>query len=259
MKHHYDILGVSLDADQKEIKRAYRALIKEHHPDHGGSQERFFQLKRAYEAATGIDAETNTDLGVLEDRESTEDKHPENVYGRSLSKPESDPTYDPKSKVCRSKTGYELRADGDLLTVSLVALTDNVLLSSLAGEINSNIRRPVAFFEVKNTSDKPLEWHGQANTTFIGDDGFMYEGSDIISPYATALPERWCATQVLLEPGRVLDAVVIAQNVPKEVSIKTVIYTQDLINEAAEDTERYLFDIKPEVRNTLNCIPFDLV
>lgn len=45
----YEILGVSKDASQSEIKKAYRDLVKIHHPDKGGSDEKFKEISEAYE------------------------------------------------------------------------------------------------------------------------------------------------------------------------------------------------------------------
>jgi len=45
----YGVLGVRPDAEADDIKRAYRRLAREHHPDAGGEEERFKELSRAYE------------------------------------------------------------------------------------------------------------------------------------------------------------------------------------------------------------------
>jgi curved DNA-binding protein CbpA len=48
----YAVLGISPDASDGELRRAYRDLVKRHHPDHnGGSPEstaRFAQIQNAY-------------------------------------------------------------------------------------------------------------------------------------------------------------------------------------------------------------------
>ncbi len=48
------VLGVARDATEGEIKRAYRALAKRHHPDAGqGSVARFLEIQAAYETLVG--------------------------------------------------------------------------------------------------------------------------------------------------------------------------------------------------------------
>jgi molecular chaperone DnaJ len=48
-KDFYKTLGVKESDTDKEITRAYRKLAKEHHPDSGGSEERFKEISAAYD------------------------------------------------------------------------------------------------------------------------------------------------------------------------------------------------------------------
>ncbi|MEF2175392.1 MAG: DnaJ C-terminal domain-containing protein [Candidatus Absconditabacteria bacterium] len=48
-KDYYKVLGVSEDATQDEIKKAFRKLAMKHHPDKGGDQEKFKEINSAYQ------------------------------------------------------------------------------------------------------------------------------------------------------------------------------------------------------------------
>lgn len=48
-ENHYDILGVKENATQDEIKKAYRKLAKENHPDKGGNEDTFKKISVAYD------------------------------------------------------------------------------------------------------------------------------------------------------------------------------------------------------------------
>lgn len=46
---YYSTLGVSKDASQDEIKKAFRKLARKHHPDAGGDESKFKEINEAYE------------------------------------------------------------------------------------------------------------------------------------------------------------------------------------------------------------------
>ena len=49
MPNYYEILGVSKDSTDSEIKKAYRTLSLKHHPDRGGDATQFQEINNAYE------------------------------------------------------------------------------------------------------------------------------------------------------------------------------------------------------------------
>jgi DnaJ-class molecular chaperone len=46
---YYDTLGVPKNATQEEIKRAYKKLVMQHHPDRGGDHTKFTEITAAYD------------------------------------------------------------------------------------------------------------------------------------------------------------------------------------------------------------------
>ena len=63
-KDYYKILGVSEKASEDELRRAYRKLAKQHHPDaHPGSEERFKEISAAYDVLS--DAEKRKEYDEL--------------------------------------------------------------------------------------------------------------------------------------------------------------------------------------------------
>ncbi|BDG17259.1 J domain-containing protein [Thermus brockianus] len=69
MKDYYAILGVSREATQEEIKRAYRKLALQYHPDRNpgdkAAEERFKEINEAYAVLSDPEKRAQYDRGLL--------------------------------------------------------------------------------------------------------------------------------------------------------------------------------------------------
>jgi DnaJ family protein A protein 2 len=64
MKDYYNILGVSRDASNIEIKKAFKNLAKTHHPDKGGDKTKFQEINEAYETLSNPEKKSQYDNPV---------------------------------------------------------------------------------------------------------------------------------------------------------------------------------------------------
>lgn len=65
MANYYEILGVSKDANESEIKKAYRKLSLQYHPDRNSNEdaiEKIQQINQAYEVLSDTTARQNYDV-----------------------------------------------------------------------------------------------------------------------------------------------------------------------------------------------------
>lgn len=70
-KDYYKVLGVARDADERDIKRAYRKLVKEHHPDKAQSrgvpkeeaEKKMAAINEAYETLSDPELKARVDRG----------------------------------------------------------------------------------------------------------------------------------------------------------------------------------------------------
>ena len=63
-KDYYKILGVKKDADEKEIRKAFRKLARQHHPDvnpnNKEAEEKFKEINEANEVLSDPESARNT-------------------------------------------------------------------------------------------------------------------------------------------------------------------------------------------------------
>lgn len=61
MNNYYQTLGVDRNATPDEIKRAYRKLASQHHPDKGGDKNKFQEIEQAYRTLSDPNTRTQYD------------------------------------------------------------------------------------------------------------------------------------------------------------------------------------------------------
>src|SRR5579864_7729781 len=70
MRDPYDVLGVSKNASEAEIKKAFRTLAKKHHPDTRGgdaaAHKKFQEISAASDILGDKDKRTKFDQGVID-------------------------------------------------------------------------------------------------------------------------------------------------------------------------------------------------
>jgi DnaJ-class molecular chaperone len=70
MPDYYSILGLNKNASESEIKKSYRKLALQHHPDRGGDEQKFKEIQKAYEVLSDSEKKRNYDqFGDEEGRE----------------------------------------------------------------------------------------------------------------------------------------------------------------------------------------------
>jgi molecular chaperone DnaJ len=60
-RNYYEILGVPKTATADEIKKAFRRLSRKHHPDTGGTEEKFKELNEAYQVLSDTEKRAQYD------------------------------------------------------------------------------------------------------------------------------------------------------------------------------------------------------
>ena len=74
MKDYYDILGVSEDASNEQIKKAFKDIAKKEHPDRGGNETIFKEANEAYDTLKNSQKRHDYDTCLLYTSPSPRDR-----------------------------------------------------------------------------------------------------------------------------------------------------------------------------------------
>jgi curved DNA-binding protein CbpA len=83
----YEVLGVSPTAGQDELRRAYRRLMRETHPDTGGDAVRFTAVQLAWERVGTVEGRAAYDRGRSTGSSAAEEHH---TWAASAARPQAD-------------------------------------------------------------------------------------------------------------------------------------------------------------------------
>ncbi|MCM1258335.1 MAG: DnaJ domain-containing protein [Roseburia sp.] len=90
MKNYYNILGIDRQASKDQIKKAYRKLAKQYHPDvvkdDEEKQKRMYEIQEAYECLGDEERRKKYDESVLRKNPGGEKKAAGNKPGHSAQK-----------------------------------------------------------------------------------------------------------------------------------------------------------------------------
>lgn len=264
MDRPYTVLGLDPGADLDTVRSAYRSLLKEHHPDQGGSTEAFLRIKRAYEAIQersggGSEQSTSATAQTKTATDGGATMRDQNANWRLSGDERVTEHSDATPMSCCAGIGLGLQ--GEYATLTLVSLVEEAPLDGIAWNTEDDQpKRRVAYLTVENTSDRPFRWRGTQSTTFVGTDGEKYDPSRRFRPSDTLLPDDWRGSDVELDPGETMRTVVICERLPPSVGVGRISYTQTLFGGDGEpgvtDRERFAFAIGAGTRPQLSRRPF---
>lgn len=241
----YEVLGITEEAPDPVVEAAYKALVKETHPDQGGDAEKFSDVKKAYDAIKSKKYSSTKD-------EATDTS---NFFNGLFSE-----TVPAETISAVGDPNKGLSVEGEVFTVRLIGILPSVDVSNmvhLARKLGSNPYRTLVLFEIANNTEDVHKWH-RDRTKYIDKDGFSYErekttiDSNVLSP-------RWTSFSVDLEAESKTYFAAMVEELPSNASLKKIVHTQKTHVEGktsgwVQSQERYEFQID-ELDNDLIALP----
>lgn len=80
-KNPYEVLGVPKDASGDEIKKRYKSLALEHHPDRAGDEEKFKKISEAYDVINSTEKRARYNRYEEKSEEIKDASNLEELYG----------------------------------------------------------------------------------------------------------------------------------------------------------------------------------
>jgi len=252
----YEILGITKNANKVVVEAAYKALVKEHHPDQGGSQDRFKEIQDAYEKIQGDDSTSGTKNST-----STFSGFASGLAG--LGTPVS-------AASIEGTLADDLTIEKDPLRVSLVGLfrtdIEPLVWPHTADSIQTE-NRFLCVTRIENISEYVQKWNGLSKMKFVGSDGQTYSPKQDLASTEADIPPivdqrdkqlspQFSANYTELEPKSWTMGITVAPNLPEEVDIQRLSYSHSVFEGHQTDGHvkervRYEFSITSEKRQQM--------
>lgn len=246
MPNPYEVLGVTPNANEVVIEAAYKALVKEHHPDQGGDEEEFKEIKRAYESICSRSASSN------DGSYTSFQGFSKGLLG--LGTPV-------KSATIEGSLDDDLTIEQGPMRISLLGLFRTDVSELIYDHEQEGVRtedRYLCILHLENLSEYVQPWRSD-NLVFIASDGQSYSALradkmpiDSISPLAN----QFSINYQDLEPNTWTLGVAIPEELPPKVDIEKVVYKHNVhgshqIDGHVNEQLRFEFGIDEEKQKSM--------
>ncbi len=172
-RSNYDILGLEEGADEREVQRAFRRLALRYHSDRGGDEERFKEIKRAYDDLRAGHARQTIPPGAGVD-DSIESARRNTALAREVTREMREAESWAATLVASAATGTRLFGSKSLGEVELERRANGVL--SIKGNVMAGTMRYAGPITVSGAITSPT--HGAEPTAITATVGnFMIPGA----------------------------------------------------------------------------------